>query len=236
MKTEDIKEIASAVEGWLHPLEGTLLYRLARQCTGKGAIVEIGSWKGKSTIWLAAGSKSGMNGKVYAIDPHIGSSEHQHVQENVWTFDQFTRNIERAGIHDTVVPIVATSEEAAKNFEKPVELIFIDGGHEYQMVKLDFDLWSPKVVEGGVMAFHDTVGWPGPKQVVKEFVVRSKQFRNVRFVHSILYAQKVLQSSFTDQIRNRYVFFLLNVYQFFGCRWLPRIVRAAIIKSFSLIQ
>ncbi|WP_455277747.1 hypothetical protein [[Eubacterium] cellulosolvens] len=54
-----IKKLTDKVEGWLTDKEGELLYKLAKQCTGKGVIVEIGSWKGKSTIWLGMGSKNG---------------------------------------------------------------------------------------------------------------------------------------------------------------------------------
>jgi predicted O-methyltransferase YrrM len=110
-------------------------------------IVEIGSWKGKSTIWIAGGSKNGNKVKVYAIDPFVDFYE-----------EEFKKNIRDAKLDDIVIPLTKTSEEAAKNFDEPVEFIFIDGNHEYEFVKLDFDLWFPKVVDGGIMAFHDTIG------------------------------------------------------------------------------
>jgi len=76
---KNLKEIAqqtAAVEGWLARAEGKLLYRLAKRCTGRGVIVEIGSWKGKSTIWLASGSRAASRSKVHSIDPHTGSPQH----------------------------------------------------------------------------------------------------------------------------------------------------------------
>src|SRR5687768_10612282 len=66
---------AAEVEGWLARGEGKLLYRLSKQCTGRGVIVEIGSWKGKSTTWLGLGSCAGKGVQVHAIDPHTGSTQ-----------------------------------------------------------------------------------------------------------------------------------------------------------------
>lgn len=190
MKMNEIKKLADEIGGWLTDREGELLYNLAKNCIGKGVIVEIGSWKGKSTICLAKGSKAGNKVKIYAIDPHTGSSEHKKRYSRVWTLEEFKKNIKNAKVHDIITSIVKTSEEAAKNFVKPVELIFIDGAHEYELVKLDFELWFPKLINGGIMAFHDT-GWPGPKKVVEEFVYQSKFFRNIKCIDSITFAEKV---------------------------------------------
>ena len=74
-----LKELIQHIDGWLTDEEAKLLYKLAKNC--KGVIVEIGSWKGKSTICMAKGSKAGNNVKIYAIDPHVGSSEHKKKYE-----------------------------------------------------------------------------------------------------------------------------------------------------------
>ena len=238
MKSEirRIKELTDHVDGWLHDTEGELLYRLAKGRQGKGVIVEIGSWKGKSTIWLARGSQEGKKIKVYAIDPHTGSAEHKESLGTTSTFREFQSNIQTARVEDIVVPLVKTSEEASRNFPAPVEFVFIDGAHEYDFVKLDFEVWSPRIIQGGIIAFHDTIGWPGPKQVVKEFIVSSNSFRNVRFVHSIVYAQKVAKNSTFDRLRNRYVLLLLSLYQLLSWRWLPKVVQITMIRTFSIIQ
>jgi len=197
MEIEKIKKIVHKVQGWLTDREGEFLYNTAKNCKGKGVIVEIGSWKGKSTIWLGKGAKSGNKVKIYAIDPHFGSSEHKKWYGKCWTYEEFKKNIKNAEIDDIVVPIVKISKDAAKDFNEPVEFIFIDGAHEYELVKLDFKLWFPKLINGGIMAFHDTFKWPGPKKVVEKFVLKSKNFRNVGFVDSITFAQKVKQDSVT---------------------------------------
>jgi predicted O-methyltransferase YrrM len=212
MEIDEIKKSVRKVQGWLTDKEGELLYNFAKNCTGKGVIVEIGSWKGKSTIWLGKGSKSGNKVKVYAIDPHVGSSEHRRIHGNIWTFEEFAKNIKNAEVDDIIVPIVKTSKEASKDFHKPVELIFIDGAHEYELVKLDFKLWFPKVIEGGIMAFHDSVwgDYLGPKKVVEAFMYKSENFRNVGFLDSITFGEKVRQNSIKDKLRNRYVLVLSN--------------------------
>lgn len=209
---EEIKKVVENVEGWLTDREGELLYDLAKNCKAKGVIVEIGSWKGRSTIWLGKGSKAGNNVKIYAIDPHIGSTEHKNMFGEVWTFEEFKKNIREAKVDDIVVPIVKTSESAAREFDEPVEFIFIDGAHGYDIVKLDFELWFPKVIDEGIMAFHDTIGWPGPAKVVEKSIYKSKNFKDANIVDSISFGRKVKRNSITDRLRNRYILFQKNMY------------------------
>src|SRR5947209_9640617 len=128
MPIADVRAIANACEGWLTDREGELLYTLARRCTGAGSIVEIGSWKGRSTIWLAYGSKHGSGMPVHAVDPHTGSPNLRRLfGEAIWTYDDFLHNIAAAGAADIVIPHVQTSAEAAATITGPVELVFVDG-------------------------------------------------------------------------------------------------------------
>ena len=209
---ESTRLIADNIEGFISDVEGVFLYKAAKSCEGKGVIVEIGSLKGKSTIWLARGSKAGNNIKVYAIDPHKGSSEHMKKRGEICTYQEFKRNIAQANVDAIVIPIVNTSEDARRDWDgKPIELLWIDGAHEYEMVKLDFDLWFPYLIEGGIIAFHDTIGWPGPRRVVKEKIYTSRNFANVGFIYSITYARKVRTNSITQRIRNHWVLFLKDI-------------------------
>ncbi|MBC8097271.1 MAG: class I SAM-dependent methyltransferase [Akkermansiaceae bacterium] len=215
---------ADKVDGWLHPREGRLLYRLAHQCKGRGTIVEIGSWKGKSTIWISYGSKAGSNVKVHAIDPHTGSPEHSEMfGGKVWTFDEFQRNIANASVTDMVVPHVDFSTSVAKTFDEPVEFIFIDGLHEYEGVRDDFEAWYPKVVKGGFMAFHDSTCWPGVLKLVSERVFKSQTFRKVRFTRSIVFGQKVAQNTAMERVENRIVLMAFLAYACFD-RWTWRLL------------
>lgn len=186
----EIQNILDQVDGWLSEAEGKLLYNLAQNCLGNGVIVEIGSWKGRSTICLGLGSKNGNSVKVYAIDPHTGNSEHRQRYGHVWTFDEFQSNIAKMEVDNIIVPLVKTSEEAARDFDKPVEFIFIDGAHEYESVKKDFELWYPKLVNGGKIALHDVCYFPGPKAVADEFIYQSNNFNHIGAIDSIVFATK----------------------------------------------
>lgn len=184
------RSAASRVEGWLSDDEGAFLFLSAKSGPGRGAIVEIGSWKGRSTVWLAKGSKSAGREKIYAIDPHIGAYEKS--AEN--TLQAFKRNIRAAGVEDYVVPIVSKSESAVKKWDKPVRLLWIDGSHEYSDVKRDVEAWEKFLVEGGVIALHDTVMREGPTKVSKE-LIKSGRFSRIGFVDDITFAVKDSQTS-----------------------------------------
>jgi predicted O-methyltransferase YrrM len=190
-----VKPLIADVPGWLTDEEGEALYELARSCTGKGVIVEIGSWKGKSTVCLGVGSQDGGGVPVYAIDPHAD-----------YRFGDFKTNVERARIAELVRPIASLSQSAADDFDEPIELLFVDGSHEYDLVLEDFEKWVPKVVDGGWVAFHDTTWTAGPRKVVGHGVYRSRRFKDARFVvGSLTVARKVRENSVVDRARNRYV-------------------------------
>ena len=190
-----VKPLIADVPGWLTDEEGEALYELARACSGKGVIVEIGSWKGKSTVCLGLGSWAGASVPVYAVDPHAD-----------YRFGDFKDNVERAGIQELVRPVASVSQAAADGFDEPIELLFVDGSHEYDLVLEDFEKWVPKVVEGGWVAFHDTTWTAGPRKVVGPGIYRSRRFKDARFVvGSTTVARKVERNGFADRARNRYV-------------------------------
>jgi len=190
-----VKPLIAGVPGWLTDEEGEALYELARACRGDGVIVEIGSWKGKSTICLGLGSRAGNGVPVYAIDPHTDTR-----------FGDFESNVQRAGIRELVRPIASLSQPAADDFDEPIEILFVDGSHEYDLVLEDFEKWVPKVVDGGWVAFHDTTWTEGPRKVVGDAVYRSRCFKDARFVvGSTTVARKVARNSLADRMRNRYV-------------------------------
>jgi MMP 1-O-methyltransferase len=191
----DVKPLIADIPGWLTDEEGEALYDLARSCRGGGVIVEIGSWKGKSTVCLGLGSQAGSRVPIYAIDPHAD-----------YRFGDFKTNIERAGIAELVRPIAALSQPAADTFDEPIELLFVDGSHEYDLVLEDFEKWVPKVVDEGWVAFHDTTWTSGPRKVVGHAIYRSRRFKDARFVvGSTTVARKVERNSFGDRVHNRYV-------------------------------
>lgn len=184
--------MSNGVQGWLSPIEGELLYNLAARCSA-GYIVEIGSWHGKSTIYLAKGSKSGSNVKVMAVDTHKGSKEHQE-QGSVWTYPTFMENVTKFGVVDIIIPYIGTSEAAAKAYDIPVELIFIDGSHEYEDIRKDFDLWSKKIVKRGIIAFHDSKEWDSVKRVIDECLTKENGYNIIGTIESITFAEKIALS------------------------------------------
>jgi predicted O-methyltransferase YrrM len=187
---EEVHTITKDVDGWLTRQEGALLYRLAGKTTGLGVIVEIGSWQGKSTIYIARALKAtGKKTRFYAVDPHVGSEEHQEPGKKVWTFDMFEKNIKRADVAEFVTPTVLYSADFAGKLNDAVELIFIDGAHDYASVEIDIKAWLPKVVEGGTLAFHDTYAGGDPYRVLRSYVYRSRQVSRVRRVDSITYVR-----------------------------------------------
>ncbi|MDP2705689.1 MAG: class I SAM-dependent methyltransferase, partial [bacterium] len=182
--------------------EGDFLCETARKVVAGGTIVEIGSWKGKSTVCLGRGSQDGQKARIYAIDPHVGSSEHQRMFGQVDTFQEFKNNIAEGGVSGLIEPIRDSSENAAKNFTKPVNFVFIDGAHEYEFVGLDFRLWFPKLIDSGLVAFHDTWHFIGPNLATAGALLFSSQIRNPRLIDTITVFQKTKRNSFSDRCRN----------------------------------
>ncbi|MBI2278903.1 MAG: class I SAM-dependent methyltransferase [Candidatus Brennerbacteria bacterium] len=199
----DFDKATENVGGWLTEAEGLSLYNAAKKIKHGNVVVEIGSWKGKSTICLGNGSKDGNKVKIFAVDPHIGSSEHQKMFNNkVDTFEEFKQNINRAGIAEFVEPIRDTSENAARNFSQKIEFIFIDGAHEYSFVRLDFRLWFPRVMNNGVLAFHDSWHFIGPNLATAIPLLTSSKIKNPHLVDTTTYFEKVEKNSLFDRLKN----------------------------------
>ncbi|MFH1181256.1 MAG: class I SAM-dependent methyltransferase [bacterium] len=198
----DFNKETKNIGGWLTEAEGFSLYNIAKKIKTGNVIVEVGSWKGKSTICLGNGSKDGNKVRIFAIDPHIGSSEHQKMFGKVDTLEEFKQNIDRASIAEFVEPIRDTSENAAEKLCQRIEFVFIDGAHEYNFVKLDFKLWFSKVINGGVLAFHDSWHFIGPNLATAIPLLVSLKIKNPKLVDTITYFEKVERNSLFDRLRN----------------------------------
>jgi len=185
---EQVKRLAGEIDGWLSDAEGELLYKLAKNVPKGQAIVEIGSWKGKSTVWMAKGTEAGQKNKVYAIDPHRRSKSHVSEGEGD-TYPIFLDNLSKAGVKDIVVPLVMTSAEAVRNWKRNVGLLWIDGCHEYEDVKHDLLVWKQYLSAGAVVALHDC-DQPGPAGVAEEYSVNSNEFAITHFIDTTVAAIK----------------------------------------------
>jgi MMP 1-O-methyltransferase len=177
--------------GFLGENEIRFLGILAACTPAKGAIVEIGSFKGKSTVLLATIAKKYGLGPVVAIDPHQGLSYlGPAAPQQSPTFDEFLGNVRAAGLDANVEVQRAYSRDVAKTWSRPIRLLWIDGDHSYKGCKEDFDLFSPFLAEGAVVAFHDALNAvEGPIRVFSEEVLPSDRFGPSGFVHSIAWSQ-----------------------------------------------
>jgi predicted O-methyltransferase YrrM len=178
------------VEGWLGTAEAWALRQAVATVPGSGAVrvVEIGSWKGRSTIALASGAAARPGGGVvHAIDPHRGGVAHRITGEpDSW--DGFLANLERAGLRDAVEPVRATSRAARPSVaDDSVQVLFVDGSHRYEDVLHDLDAWRPALCVGARVAVHDAVGYPGVGAALRERVLtRRSAFRSPRLVEETL--------------------------------------------------
>jgi MMP 1-O-methyltransferase len=184
---EDVDRLLADVDGWFGGKEGRLLYRLASEADPAGVIVEIGSWHGRSTIWLAAGAAAGRGASVVAIDPHQGT----HLRPDGHTTEAALRaNLERAGLAARVRVVVSTSTDAAATWSKPVSLLWIDGDHAYESASRDFDLWEPFLLADAVVALHDTFVWSGPERVVRDRLIRTRRFTSFEYAETTTTARR----------------------------------------------
>jgi predicted O-methyltransferase YrrM len=154
------------VKGFLAEDEGLRLFELASQTCSLGPCLEIGSFCGKSTVYLGVACK--MKGRtLFSIDHHRGSEEQQPGQPyfdpdlfdgksgKIDSFPNYRAVIEKAGLSEVVAPVVTQSHVAAKDWATPLGLVFIDGGHSYKAVMKDYECWYPHLISGGFLVFHD---------------------------------------------------------------------------------
>jgi predicted O-methyltransferase YrrM len=154
------------VKGFLAQDEGEALYRYAAETAALGPCLEVGSYCGKSTVYLGAAAKS-RGGIVYALDHHRGSEEHQKGEEYhdadlydssaqlMDSFREFRKNMRAGNLEETVVPIVSPSRIASKKWATPLGMVFIDGGHSFEAALTDYRSWVTHIVPGGILAIHD---------------------------------------------------------------------------------
>lgn len=154
------------IKGFLHPEEGARLFALALDASRNGPCLEVGSYCGKSTLYLGTACRE-RGELLYAVDHHRGSEEHQPGEEyhdadlldagsgRIDSFRHFRSTLARARLEDTVVPLVAASAQAARHWMTPLALVFIDGGHSRDAALTDYRSWAGHVRVGGVLAIHD---------------------------------------------------------------------------------
>jgi predicted O-methyltransferase YrrM len=189
-----IPEFISEVKGFLADEEGLKLFELASEACSLGPCLEVGSFCGKSTVYLGIACK--INGKtLFTIDYHRGSEEQQPGQTYfdsdlldsrtglIDSFPYFRATMQRAELEEFVVPMVTKSNVAARDWAIPLGLVFIDGGHSYEAVVTDYRCWYPHLLPGGFFVFHDIFldpakGGQAPYEVYK-LALASGQFEEL---------------------------------------------------------
>jgi predicted O-methyltransferase YrrM len=148
-----------------------LYRRLVADCPTDGRIVEVGSWKGKSTAFLLveAWNKSPKI-EIYAVDTWLGSEEHagEECIKNGTLYEEFLANVKT--VRRQLVPLRMTSLKGANFFpDQSLDSVFIDAAHDYENVKADILAWLPKVKKGGLIGGHDyQCGWVGVDLAVQQ--------------------------------------------------------------------
>ena len=171
----DLLRAARAAKGFMPDDEGLALYETAldygTRLAGAGPLLEVGSYCGKSAIYLGAAARTAGT-VVITVDHHRGSEENQAGWEyhdpslvdpdtgRMDTLPAFRKTIESAGLEDEVVAVVGQSRTVSAFWRTPLALVFIDGGHAEEHAHGDYEGWAPHVVVGGALVIHDV--FPDP--------------------------------------------------------------------------
>ncbi|WP_322760412.1 class I SAM-dependent methyltransferase [Frankia sp. Cr2] len=166
-----LRQAAQAATGFMPPGEGLALYTAAAMVPAGGLICEIGTYCGKSTLYLAAAARQ-VAATVVTVDHHRGSEENQPGWEyhdpslvdprtgRLDTLPSLRATLETAGVADVVTVVVGRSEAVGRWWTTPVSLLFLDGGHTRQQAEADYGAWARHIPPGGLLAIHDV--FPDP--------------------------------------------------------------------------
>lgn len=182
---------AETVEGFLAPNEMRFLALLAASPTANGEVLEIGSFKGKSTIILAKAAALTANPKICAVDPLTApSATDPDLRGAESSLPDFQKNLADHNAAQAVEFNRTFSFELAKTWARPLRLLWIDGDHTYPGTKLDFDGFAPFLADGAIVAIHDVLhDFDGGVRVFMEDILLSPNFGACGFVGSIGWAQ-----------------------------------------------
>jgi predicted O-methyltransferase YrrM len=194
----------TGVEGWLSDDQARRLWEAATRVPSPGRIVEIGSFRGRSTIVLRRAADQGV--EVVAIDPHGGGDRGpQEIAPDAIRGEEdhrsFRANLEGARVADGVRHVRRGSHEAHDEVEGPVDLLYVDGAHRYRPARADIDEWGRRVRPGGTMLIHDSYNAIGVMLAQLRLLFLSAEWRYVGRSRSLAeYRRDPLPAS--DRARN----------------------------------
>ncbi|MEO0983450.1 MAG: class I SAM-dependent methyltransferase [Pseudomonadota bacterium] len=188
------------VKGFLAEEEGAALHAHALAAATRGPCLEVGSYCGKSAVYIGAACKE-IESVLFAVDHHRGSEENQpgweYFDPEVWdetagavdTLPFLRETLRRAKLEDTVIPIVGRSEAVAAQWRTPLAFLFIDGGHTMEQALRDFRGWTPHLTQNGVLAIHDVFPDPAsggrPPFEIYQRALASDLFEEIEAVKSL---------------------------------------------------
>jgi predicted O-methyltransferase YrrM len=179
---------ADGIEGWMTAEQGRVLYAAAARCRPGGRIVEIGSFRGRSTIVLASAAAADV--EVVAIDPHAGNDRGPQEldgfdAEATEDHDVFRANLAAAGVSARVRHVRALSSQAHDAVDGRVDVLYIDGAHRYRPARDDIATWGARVGDGGTLLVHDAFSSIGVTLAILRELVAGRRFRFVRRSRSL---------------------------------------------------
>lgn len=189
---EKLGDMSLAIPGMITPEAGKFLFSLCYMQDLKGDVIEIGSWQGRSSIFLARAVKESKNGKFYAIDHfggNVGKEESYKVDGSLCNLkDSFNRNISKFGLDNVVNLLDMINVEAAKEVKgSVVRFLFIDGDHTREGVQKDIELFFPLLTKGSIVVFDDYFeGFPDVIDVVDELFEKSEFERIFYLRHTLV--------------------------------------------------
>jgi predicted O-methyltransferase YrrM len=177
-----ILRAVDGVEGWMTPGQGATLVEAARRCPAGGTIVEIGSFRGRSTIVLALATDPSVD--VIAIDPHAGNDRGPKeisgfADEAADDHAAFTANLAAAGVADRVRHLRMFSDAALDAVDGTLDVLYVDGAHRYAPARADIVAWGARVRDGGTMLIHDSFSSIGVTAAILRELVPGTRFRYV---------------------------------------------------------
>jgi MMP 1-O-methyltransferase len=167
----ELRKAAEAATGFMPAPEGLALHDAAARYAAKGPVLEVGTYCGKSTIYLAAAARE-KGQPVITVDHHHGSEENQPGWEyhdttlvdprtgRLDTLPHVRATLAAAGVEEDVIVIVGRSANVARLWRTPLGMLFIDGGHTDVAATTDYESWAPWIAPGGLLAIHDV--FPDP--------------------------------------------------------------------------
>ncbi len=186
-----LRELLTTVEGCLTEREADFLALLAACPTAQGEVLEIGSFKGKSTIALARGAALAARPNIVAVDPFTSPAiTDPSLAGSQSCFDEFQANLRRADVNQYVEVHQQSSYELARCWDRRIRLLWIDGDHTYPATKRDLELFTPFLANGAIVALHDVLTtFAGPIRVFAEDILLCPNFGPAGFCGSIGWAQ-----------------------------------------------